>query len=347
MQKEIHEQPEALLQTMRGRVMFRRPGEGPLAIPGTLWSGGGGSSSAAAAPRLPSQPTYPPPPPRLPARRCPPARADDEPGPFAPGATSRIKLGGLADTKTTIRRSRRIMFVACGTSHHACLAARQTVGGGGARGGSWPRAARAAGPGRAAARRRPRLLTWHSFKRPDRSINTATQPPSHPPRSRSWWRFPWCWSSPPTSSTAAAPSSATTPACSSARAARRRTRCGRWSMPRWGGSGARGLEGWSWGGLRGRARVAGRPHGLRLEAPCALPPHGPTRRVAPLSSPNSNPTHRPPRAAPVARRAVRGHHQHRRQRHLARNPLRRPPERGLRDRGGLHQGLHQPGGGWG
>ncbi|KAI8470318.1 MAG: glucosamine--fructose-6-phosphate aminotransferase [Monoraphidium minutum] len=77
MQKEIHEQPEALLQTMRGRVMFRRP--------------------------------------------------DDEPGPYAPGAVSRIVLGGLVDTKATIRRSRRIMFVACGTSYHSCLAARQTI----------------------------------------------------------------------------------------------------------------------------------------------------------------------------------------------------------------------------
>ncbi|GBF90739.1 hypothetical protein Rsub_03040 [Raphidocelis subcapitata] len=77
MQKEIHEQPEALLQTMRGRVMFRRP--------------------------------------------------DDEPSAYVAGAASRITLGGLVDTKATIRRARRIMFVACGTSYHACLAARQTI----------------------------------------------------------------------------------------------------------------------------------------------------------------------------------------------------------------------------
>jgi hypothetical protein len=32
------------------------------------------------------------------------------------------------ETRDTIRRSRRIMFVACGTSYHAALAARQTVG---------------------------------------------------------------------------------------------------------------------------------------------------------------------------------------------------------------------------
>jgi len=73
MQKEIHEQPESLLQTMRGRVQFQRPAVGnPYLIP-------------------------------------------------------RIKLGGLEQTGAVIRNSRRIMFVACGTSYHACLAARQTV----------------------------------------------------------------------------------------------------------------------------------------------------------------------------------------------------------------------------
>jgi hypothetical protein len=39
----------------------------------------------------------------------------------------RIRLGGLVETRDIIRRSRRVMFVACGTSYHACLAARQTV----------------------------------------------------------------------------------------------------------------------------------------------------------------------------------------------------------------------------
>lgn len=39
----------------------------------------------------------------------------------------RVRLGGLVETRDTIRRSRRIMFVACGTSYHAALAARQTV----------------------------------------------------------------------------------------------------------------------------------------------------------------------------------------------------------------------------
>ncbi|KAL6750133.1 hypothetical protein V8C86DRAFT_2820153 [Haematococcus lacustris] len=73
MQKEIHEQPESLLQTMRGRVQFQRPAVGN------------------------------------------------------PYLTPRIKLGGLVETADTIRRCRRIMFVACGTSFNACLATRQTV----------------------------------------------------------------------------------------------------------------------------------------------------------------------------------------------------------------------------
>ncbi|GMH45196.1 hypothetical protein BSKO_13153 [Bryopsis sp. KO-2023] len=73
MQKEIHEQPESLLQTMRGRVQFQRASFGnPYLVP-------------------------------------------------------RVNLGGLAEHLKTIRRCRRIMFVACGTSYNACLAARPTV----------------------------------------------------------------------------------------------------------------------------------------------------------------------------------------------------------------------------
>jgi hypothetical protein len=36
----------------------------------------------------------------------------------------RIKLGGLAEHLETIRSGRRVVFVACGTSYHASLAAR-------------------------------------------------------------------------------------------------------------------------------------------------------------------------------------------------------------------------------
>lgn len=35
-----------------------------------------------------------------------------------------VKLGGLSNYLTTIRRSRRIVMIACGTSYHSCLAAR-------------------------------------------------------------------------------------------------------------------------------------------------------------------------------------------------------------------------------
>ncbi|KAG1675057.1 hypothetical protein FOA52_002716 [Chlamydomonas sp. UWO 241] len=73
MQKEIHEQPESLGQTMSGRVKFeRQAGGNPYSVP-------------------------------------------------------RIKLGGFLETGATICKSRRLMFIACGTSFHACLAARQTV----------------------------------------------------------------------------------------------------------------------------------------------------------------------------------------------------------------------------
>lgn len=69
MQKEIHEQPESILQSMRGRVNIQQK----------------------------------------------------------EGERYRIRLGGLVETRDIIRRSRRIMFVACGTSYHAALAARQTI----------------------------------------------------------------------------------------------------------------------------------------------------------------------------------------------------------------------------
>ena len=75
MAKEIHEQPDSILQTMRGRVAFRAAGEG-------------------GCDRYLEQ---------------------------------RITLGGLSEHLPTMRRARRIMFVACGTSYHACLACRQTV----------------------------------------------------------------------------------------------------------------------------------------------------------------------------------------------------------------------------
>ncbi|KAK7208343.1 hypothetical protein BZA70DRAFT_245014 [Myxozyma melibiosi] len=61
MLKEIYEQPESIVNTMRGRVNFENQS---------------------------------------------------------------VKLGGLSNYLTTIRRSRRIVMIACGTSYHSCLAAR-------------------------------------------------------------------------------------------------------------------------------------------------------------------------------------------------------------------------------
>lgn len=65
MQKEIHEQPESLTTTMRGRLIR------------------GGSCKA-----------------------------------------KTVLLGGLKDHLKTIRRSRRIVFIGCGTSYNAALASR-------------------------------------------------------------------------------------------------------------------------------------------------------------------------------------------------------------------------------
>ena len=45
-----------------------------------------------------------------------------------PYREQRIKLGGLAEHLESIRSGRRIVFVACGTSHHAALAARWVGG---------------------------------------------------------------------------------------------------------------------------------------------------------------------------------------------------------------------------
>jgi len=42
---------------------------------------------------------------------------------------SRVRLGGLEQYVGAIKNCRRIVFVACGTSYHACLASRQTIEG--------------------------------------------------------------------------------------------------------------------------------------------------------------------------------------------------------------------------
>lgn len=64
MQKEIFEQPESVVNTMRGRVNF---------------------------------------------------------------AESKVQLGGIMDHMSEIRRCRRLLFIACGTSYHSALATRQLI----------------------------------------------------------------------------------------------------------------------------------------------------------------------------------------------------------------------------
>lgn len=44
-----------------------------------------------------------------------------------PFPNSSVALGGLLDHLPSIRRSRRMVFIACGTSYHAAMACRQTI----------------------------------------------------------------------------------------------------------------------------------------------------------------------------------------------------------------------------
>ena len=131
MQKEIHEQPESILQTMRGRVKFSRvvPKVGCRIL--TNVSGGLVTRFPAYSQKL----VYGH------ERCCCVHIVRGELAHTASGRTHRmqdgeawdpymerrIKLGGLAEYIPTIRRGRRLMFVACGTSYHACLACRQTM----------------------------------------------------------------------------------------------------------------------------------------------------------------------------------------------------------------------------
>ena len=102
MQKEIFEQPDSLLQTMQGRLLISSGGNGQkenglkerdaerkyVSI---------NSGELSAEPAQPRDRTY------------------------------KVFLGGLNDRIKELKKSRRIIFVACGTSYHSCLAARQVV----------------------------------------------------------------------------------------------------------------------------------------------------------------------------------------------------------------------------
>jgi glucosamine 6-phosphate synthetase-like amidotransferase/phosphosugar isomerase protein len=134
MLKEIFEQPETVLQTMRGRVKFQQnaPAAEVAAAAGspvawTLIEAGNAING--------TSPTKPngfalPPFPVGPATTVLPAV--NLPHAFSPAGAvqkqeERIKLGGLAEHIEAIRTGRRLIFVACGTSYHACLAARQAL----------------------------------------------------------------------------------------------------------------------------------------------------------------------------------------------------------------------------
>ena len=85
MQKEIFEQPESIMNTMRGRVKFGDySGELPKPIQLNIVS-------------IPLPPTF-----------C--------------TATSAVILGGIKDHLLEIRRCRRLIFIGCGTSFHSALA---------------------------------------------------------------------------------------------------------------------------------------------------------------------------------------------------------------------------------
>jgi glutamine---fructose-6-phosphate transaminase (isomerizing) len=101
MQKEIFEQPETVLQTMRGRVRLCGPSP-------RLEGGGVGGAIATASTADTAN--------AAPADVAP--VSDQEPG---------IKLGGLTDYLQTIRSGRRLILVGCGTSYHACLASRAAI----------------------------------------------------------------------------------------------------------------------------------------------------------------------------------------------------------------------------
>jgi hypothetical protein len=169
MQKEIHEQPKTLADTMRGRVVLDGKPFKPVksSAPDVIFSGHfidpcesaslfSGSNIAAASGaeggfELPSRiggkkarAKEPTPAGALfsgallgaaaaataaPDKAAAPASAGfmEEGIPAAGESEPFIKLGGLSDHVEGILRCRRIVFIACGTSYHACLVARKTL----------------------------------------------------------------------------------------------------------------------------------------------------------------------------------------------------------------------------
>ncbi|QDZ19464.1 glucosamine--fructose-6-phosphate aminotransferase [Chloropicon primus] len=109
--KEIHEQPDALIETMRGRILLQTARRGSLS---SLKEVDRSSESLRVLDSVRDL--------SLDSIRALGSgmSSDFDQAPC-------IKLGGLEDYVDNIMRSRRLIFIACGTSYHACLAARQLV----------------------------------------------------------------------------------------------------------------------------------------------------------------------------------------------------------------------------
>ncbi|GAB0493038.1 hypothetical protein MMPV_004310 [Pyropia vietnamensis] len=93
MRKEIFEQPESLTQTLRGRLVKKTTDLPTAAGAGTGYSSVFRLGDLDVDDRIPLE----------------------------------VQLGGLNERLADIRRSNRVIFVACGTSYNSCLAARQTM----------------------------------------------------------------------------------------------------------------------------------------------------------------------------------------------------------------------------
>lgn len=104
MQKEIFEQPDSLLNSMRGRIELCAPAEGSdvfhHSAPDEMTTPAGKDGNNKKSTRF-HVASFP--------------RGLQRP---------RIVLGGLAEHMPTLNRSRRILFVGCGTSFHAAVAVR-------------------------------------------------------------------------------------------------------------------------------------------------------------------------------------------------------------------------------
>ncbi|CAI5465155.1 unnamed protein product [Closterium sp. Yama58-4] len=146
MQKEIHEQPESLTMTLRGRLIHGKadslsptasnacsslPPSASIAAAAAAAAGGDATAAIASAGSNGSSPVASTAgaagggisglPPLSPLSKLSPVNRTSS----APWSEEKgVLLGGLKDHLLTIRRSRRIIFVGCGTSYHAALAVR-------------------------------------------------------------------------------------------------------------------------------------------------------------------------------------------------------------------------------